>query len=96
MTHDLCGNCGSISPTDEWTGWKWGDDGLVPVEPGDYDPIWRCPRCGYDHTDDDADPGVWDGTELEMHAQRRELLADFADYADEWADALHEANEARS
>ena len=65
---NLCGNCWRISHPNGW--WAWNNVEGVP-EDADGDPsFYRCHQCGYDHRDDDADPGVWDGTREELEIIR--------------------------
>ena len=84
----LCGNCGTIS-ADDWEAFKRDDEGeLTAATTGDHDPVIRCPTCRYDHTDDDADPGVWGGTLAEMERERARLVRDRPHYSDEWSQVL--------
>jgi hypothetical protein len=86
--HQLCGNCGTISP-DDWDAFTRDDQGeLTPATTNDHDPIIRCPTCRYDHTDDDADPDVWAGTRAEMERERARLVRDRPRRTDEWAQVL--------
>lgn len=73
---NLCGNCWRISHPNGW--WGWNDVDGVP-EDTDGDPsYYRCPSCGFDHRDDDADPGVWDGTREELVIIRLREQEEFA------------------
>jgi hypothetical protein len=86
--HYLCGHCGTISP-DDWEAFTRDDQGgLTPAITDDHDPIIRCPTCRYDHTDDDADHGVWGGSRAEMERERARLLRDRPRYFDEWTQTL--------
>jgi hypothetical protein len=73
----LCCGCGEISPASAFTPLKWDEEHehLVPIEPGDTDPILRCPRCDWEHTDDDANPGLYDG-DRDLVEQLRQHLVD--------------------
>lgn len=77
----LCFNCGKVTPENQWEYLKWDDEGdnLVPNPPGECDPLMRCPSCKWLHTDDDANPGIMEGTQLEMHSERRENADTYAD-----------------
>lgn len=68
----LCGECGCITFARDWTAWNHAEDRdeLVPAPDGDEGNYYRCPACGYDHRDDDSDPGVWEGGLEEMKAER--------------------------
>jgi DNA-directed RNA polymerase subunit RPC12/RpoP len=84
----LCGNCGKITLAGSWEALVRDDEGeyLIPAPDGWMDPVIRCPACSFDHTDDDSGPGVWDGTRLEVHRIRRDLLAEKDGvWADAWA-----------
>jgi hypothetical protein len=84
----LCGECGKITAVVEWDALVWDDDHehLLPAQAGQMDPLLQCPACCYIHTDDDSGPGVWDGTRLEVHRIRRDLLAEKdGPWADAWA-----------
>lgn len=83
----LCCNCGAINRYTDWTFLKHDHEtgALVPVEPGDTDPVCVCPGCGFAHEDDDSGPGVYDGTIDEMTAERERLAADPV-FADLWAE----------
>ena len=82
----LCCNCGGMAPADTFAPLKRDDDGwLIPVEPGDMDPILRCPICAHLHTDDDGNPGIEDGTRAEVAATRERYMADPV-----WRDSWHE------
>lgn len=84
-TYILCFNCGVITPEKDWSYLKYIDseDGndlvLVPSEEGDYDPIMKCPNCQWLHQDTDDNPGIMEGTEIEMRRERRNNLSDYAD-----------------
>lgn len=84
-SYSLCGQCGSISNEEKWELLKCDDGGhLVAAGPEDEDLIMRCPACGYDRVDDDADPGMWSGSHREMTYERVGLLHEFPDYAERW------------
>lgn len=75
-TLNLCGACWRISHPNGW--WAWDNVEGVP-EDTDGDPqFYRCHSCGYDHRDDDADPGVWSGTRDELTIIRLREQPDFA------------------
>lgn len=81
----LCCNCGGVAPADYFEALRWDDEGeLVPAPDGWEDPILRCPVCRWEHTDDDSNPGLYDGTFDEMQKQRAELAADLS-YAELWS-----------
>lgn len=86
----LCFECGSMTVVRAWSFWKRdidGDGDLIPAEDGDMDPICRCPTCGWDHVDDDSNPGIADGTRADVEAERKRALADWGDHWDEhWAE----------
>lgn len=72
---NLCGNCWCISHPNGW--WAYNVEEGVP-EDTDGDPqFYRCHSCGFDHRDDDADPGVWDGTREELERIRLEEQPEF-------------------
>lgn len=87
----LCCNCGFITPYELWTFWKWEDEGdeqkMVPAGKGDMDPICRCPVCKWDHTDDDSNPGIIDGTYDDCVKERPRQAEMFEDL---WDDTLEE------
>lgn len=85
--HILCCNCGFITPWERWTLLKYEDDELVPVEPGDSDPIEQCPVCLWPHTDDDGNPGIYDGTYDTCVLERGEQSKVFQDH---WNDVAFE------
>jgi hypothetical protein len=71
--YNLCGadNCWVISPDDDWHFYNKDDYGNRQLVPQDSEPaIAACPNCGYEHTDDDADPGVWSGHYIDMLVER--------------------------
>jgi hypothetical protein len=76
----LCCNCGNVTAGALWTYWRWDlEEGerLEPAPEGWGDPICRCPACGWDHRDDDSNPGFYDlGTLSELLAERGRLVAD--------------------
>jgi hypothetical protein len=81
----LCCNCGTITPFVEWQLLQRDDEGkLVPSQEGDCDPICKCPSCGWEHTDDDANPGIYDGARAELEVEHARLAADPV-FADLWA-----------
>lgn len=79
---NLCGECGHITPDEQWTYWHWndaedgGDDEWSrphdPTNPSHSDPMELCPKCGDEHRDSDTDSGMWSGTLAEMIATRAE------------------------
>ncbi len=84
--HILCLACGCIAPEYQWTYWQRGeDDGWRRSEPGEGDPMMRCPSCGWEHVDDDSGNGIFDGTHSEALAYAREVEPR---YAEDW-DARH-------
>jgi len=89
FTHNLCGNCGAITKDEDWELLQpLEEGGYRPHNPDDSDAYMRCPICQYTHNDDDADPGVWDGTEGSLWVQRDELVEDNYNYAGNWVDVL--------
>lgn len=72
MTHNLCGECWSITPMQDWKGFNWDDEHENLVPSGDDPTFYRCPACLTDHSDDDSSPGVWDGSLAEMRQVRAE------------------------
>lgn len=94
----LCGNCGTILHDDAFEYLKHEEDGdhLVPVEPGDMDPIVHCPVCRFEHSDDDSGPGMWGGSFVTMNTERAQCLRDTGihdyDYTGDWRDVLIEAS----
>lgn len=73
----LCGNCLKITPSDKWIGLDYaeGEDEPRPV-PFDDPHFLKCPYCEFLHTDDDADPGVWEGSNFEMYQQWKVIHAE--------------------
>lgn len=87
---ELCGNCGGIANAGLWQGLNRDEetDQLVGYDGPNEPHFWRCPLCGFDHTDDDGDPGVWAGAVADMLHQRRRLLAeDDFDWKTLWEEA---------
>lgn len=86
----LCGNCGKVSRHSEWEALSWNPEGegYVPHPEGQEDPLLRCPRCGFVHTDDDGNPGIWDGLPLELARIRRE-----DDYFKDWDGPIYSREE---
>ena len=75
IDYTLCGECFTVTPDQEWIGLTMNDECRhVLAEPTEEPTFYRCPHCGFDHTDDDADPGVWSGYQWQMVKQRREIL----------------------
>lgn len=71
----LCGECGCITFARDWTAWNVNQESndphdRVPAPDGDEGSFYRCPACGFDHQDDDSDPGIWEGTLDEMKRER--------------------------
>jgi len=98
----LCCACGSITAFEQWTFWRrpdtveeedlHGEDAWLPNEEGRTDPMCRCPVCGWEHMDtDDGVSGMYDGTLVEMIAQRQELI--HADRENDHHFVLHEWND---
>lgn len=80
----LCLACGCIAPEPEWSYWQHdfesdADDAWRPARPGEGDPMMRCPSCGWEHIDDDGNPGIYDGTNLEVRRYRQEIADDRVD-----------------
>lgn len=93
-THNLCGVCGTISLDRDWTYWQANPDEAteeetpwVPSQPGESDPMARCPACKWEHRDTDDGSGFYIGTLAEMEAQRE---ADEPECREWWADRLAE------
>ena len=92
----LCCNCGTILPGwDAFEALIYDDEGerLIPAPEGWSDPLLRCPACKWLHTDDDGNPGMYDGTPAAMEAERERMLRDDPDYADHWRDELAKAGD---
>ena len=89
--HYLCFNCGFITHFEKWTLMKADLDSeelrLIPVEPGDEDPICICPVCQWHHTDDDSNPGIFDGTYEACEDYRAEC---WSMYHELWNDVCNE------
>lgn len=83
----LCANCGTIAPASAFASVRRADNGSgwIPDPDCTYDPLLRCPACAYVHTDDDAGPGMYEGTPESMEAQRTDLLAEAREpYGGNW------------
>lgn len=84
----LCCMCGTVSLERDWTYWQADDEGeWRPSQPGEYDPMMRCPRCKWEHRDTDDGSGVYMGTLAEMEAQRDKDLPEFGEW---WENRLAE------
>lgn len=84
----VCFNCRAISPESEWTYWQRDDeDGWRRSEPGESDAMCKCPKCRWEHVDDDSGPGMDTGTFAEMQAERALVITRYPDLAEEWPDA---------
>ena len=84
----LCLACGSVANESEWTYWQRDEEGnWRPPLPCEYDPMMRCPACGWEHVDDDSNPGIMDGTREQVDAYRAEEEPEYAEW---WADRLAE------
>jgi hypothetical protein len=77
----LCLNCGAINRFTDWSFMKrdYETGALVPVSENDYDPICICPGCGWEHVDDDSNPGIYDGSLAELAAERERLAPEYAE-----------------
>ncbi|HEX6025957.1 MAG TPA: hypothetical protein VFZ00_28455 [Solirubrobacter sp.] len=106
--HNLCCACGVITPDSLWTAWvrRWvideaaDDDTWVPAPDGASDPMLKCPACGWEHVDDDSNPGIFDGTLREVEDERAKLIAERdeqygADHAEFWSHRWREVIEER-
>lgn len=73
---NLCGNCWCISHPNGW--WAYNNVEGVPETTTDDPSYYRCHHCGYDHRDDDADPGVWSAPRAELERIRLESQPEFS------------------
>jgi hypothetical protein len=79
----LCWNCGSITPFAQWQMLCYSEefDRLVLAPPGYEDPVLRCPTCRWDHTDDDANPGISDGRSvIALEDERKAAMAEWGEH----------------
>lgn len=91
--YQLCLNCGLIAHRDlEWSYWQETEDGegYRPNEPGETDPLHKCPNCGEMHGDCYRGAGIFDGTREECGEERQRLVKEEGQQ-DEWLRALGEA-----
>lgn len=86
---NLCGNCGEVRAVEQYGHFIHVEGELVPAPKGQEVTAERCPACGFDHTDDDAGPGLWGGSRAAMEAERETLLKDPI-YADTWIETWKE------
>jgi hypothetical protein len=85
----LCGACGEVTAHRRWTGLVRDQETeeMRPARDGEEWDLDVCPACGYEHRDDDSDPGVWGGTIAQMDQERAVQFADLADFwIDRWKD----------
>lgn len=87
----LCGNCGGVAHWESFRAFLRDDETgeYYELNPGVKctDPMLKCPKCGWEHVDDDSNPGLWGGTRLSVQRERASLLAEpDGPWADNWAD----------
>ncbi len=95
----LCANCGTVAPNDAFLSVRRADDGSgwIPHPDCTSDPLLCCPACAYVHDDDDAGPGMYEGTAESMEAQRAALLAEAREpYGGHWREWWDEVWQRRS
>lgn len=81
----LCFACGNISAFSHWTLLQRDiETGLLRLSRwGESDPICVCPVCEWQHTDDDGNPGILDGPETTLAAEREKQKSIWADLWDD-------------
>ncbi|MFL5312233.1 MAG: hypothetical protein ACJ79H_17510 [Myxococcales bacterium] len=80
----LCLNCGGVSAHADWLALRYDDEGVLePAPAGHEDPLMRCPNCRWLHSDDDGNPGIFDGTLAEVQAEWMRVVDD---HWDDWSE----------